>query len=50
MWSSLPSTPQDMTVYFAPDDGASDDDIFRKDLSSTSNWGEVGGSLGFIAW
>ena len=36
-----------MTVYFAPDDGsASDDDIFRKDLSSTSNWGEVGGGLG----
>ncbi len=41
-----PLYPTDMTVYFAPDDGASDDDIFRKDLSSTSNWGEVGGSLG----
>ena len=41
-----PLYPTDMTVYFAPDDGASDDDIFRKDLSSTSNWGEVGGGLG----
>jgi hypothetical protein len=40
-----PLYPTDMTVYFAPDKGASDDDIFRKDLSSTSNWGEVGGSL-----
>ena len=41
-----PLYPTDMTVYFAPDKGASDDDIFRKDLSSTSNWGEVGGGLG----
>ena len=41
-----PLYPTDMTVYFAPDGSASDDDIFRKDLSSTSNWGEVGGGLG----
>ncbi len=48
-WGQLefsPLYPTDMNVYFVPDGNASDDEIFRKDLSATKNWDEAGYTLG----